>query len=53
VIYTFFKSEVLLIHLVLLNSMCLHAIVCGTLRAIKFDIGFMVPYLCNNKIMNK
>jgi len=44
VIHTFFKSELLSVHLVLLNFMCLHDMLGGSLEPIKFDIEFMEPY---------
>ena len=45
---TFPKSEVLPVHLALLNSMCLHHMLCGSLGVIKFDIKLVVLYVFKN-----
>ena len=46
--FTFPKSDVLPIHMALLNSMCLHDILCGSFVVIKFDIELVVLYFFEN-----
>jgi len=48
VIHIFFRSEVLLVHLIMLNFMCLHHVFCGSLGPTKFDIGFPVLDIFEN-----
>ena len=47
-VFTFFKSEFLPVHLILLNSMCLYDLLCGSLELIKYDISFMVLHFFEN-----
>jgi len=42
------KSEVLPVHLALINSTCLHDMLCGSLGIIKFDIELVVLYFFQN-----
>ena len=43
-----FQSEVLLVHMALLNSMCLYNMLCGSFKVIKFDIELVVLYFFEN-----
>jgi len=38
------QSEALPVHLAQINSMCLHAMLCGSLGVIKFNIKLVVLY---------
>jgi len=46
--FTFSKSEVLPVHLALLNLMCLHDIICDFLGVIKFDIELVALHFFEN-----
>jgi len=44
----FLKSEVLSVHLALLNLTCLHDVLCGSLGVIKFAIELLIIYFFEN-----
>jgi len=46
--FIFPRSEVLLVHLALFHSMCLHDMLCGALGVIEFDIELVVTCFLEN-----
>ena len=45
------QSEVVPVHLALLNFICLHDMLCGSLGMIKLDIGLVVLYFFENLLL--